>query len=371
MKKAMHFLFIAAFLLCLLLPVAKMEFGTEVKSEIDNEYLPELETESFQELANSLSVYVEKRIGYREEALTLYQQINDKLFSIMDHPTYMYGEEGHVFFKGEPFIRDFQHLNLDADYAEEFAQGLSGFQAYTHEKGADFLYFYIPNKETIYPEYYPKGVEVYGDVSRTDQILQALDEKGVAYYFAKDVMLEAKKTTLVNNVKYDAGHWNDNGAFACIQHLYTLLQQKHPQLEVLEKEEFNIRQVVMKTLQVSDFEINESVPEYSLKQTTAIDKTEEFRAQAVISYPDNYVAHYENPDCPDQPKLLIFGDSYLEGMDHFFTNHFSEYTYIHRYNVYNQEFFDYYVDLLEPDIVIFENPERSHPIDLFQDETLD
>ena len=64
------------------------------------------------------------------------------------------------------------------------------------------------------------------------------------------------------------------------------------------------------------------------------------------------------------PKLLVIGDSYLDGYDPFFLNHFSEYTYIHRYNIYNQDSFEYYVSQVNPDIVIFENPERSLIIDL-------
>jgi hypothetical protein len=100
------------------------------------------------------------------------------------------------------------------------------------------------------------------------------------------------------------------------------------------------------------------------------EQTEEFFADTVISFPSHNRCHYENAAIADKPKLLIIGDSYLAGYERFFINHFSEYTFIHRYNVYNQEFLEDYVDKVDPDIVIFENPERSHIIDLYQDKAL-
>lgn len=366
----MNVLFAVVFFICLILPGVTMELGKEVKSEIDNEYLPEIEISSLKEFPSSFSTYVDKRIGFRQEALSLYQKINDSVFSVMEHPAYMYGENGYVYHKDSKFIRNFQHLNLNEEYAEEFSDALLGFQTYAQDQGMDFLYFYIPDKETVYPEFYPKGINVYGDISRTDQILQALDEKGVNHYYAKDAMVEGKKTFQVNNVKFDSGHWNEHGAYVAIRQLYSILQERYPQLQLIEQGDYHIEYVLKKSLQTSHFEINEEVPVYSLKETNAKNRTKKFKKRILISYPNNHVCRYVNPDCKDQPKLLIFGDSYLAGMEHFFINNFSEYTYIHRYNVYNQEFFEYYVDQIKPDIVIFENPERSHTIDLYKSETV-
>ena len=59
-----------------------------------------------------------------------------------------------------------------------------------------------------------------------------------------------------------------------------------------------------------------------MKETAAINQTEVLREQAKTLIPENYVCHYVNPECMDQPKLLIFGDSYLAGYDRFFINHF-------------------------------------------------
>ncbi len=371
MRKVSNIIFSMVFFLLIALPLVTAEYGKNIESELDNEYLPEIENMTIDDANVQLTNYFDKRIGFRADALTLYQKLNDRLFGVMEHPTYMYGEEGHVFFKGDVYIKSYQHLDLDASGTKLFADALLNFQNYAESKGKDFLYFYIPDKETVYSEYYPKGINVYGDLSRSDQIINGLNENGVNYFFAKDVMLENKAIMDVNNVKYDAGHWNNNGAFVSIQALYEVLREKKPDIEPLKKDEFNIETRIMESLNVSKFIINEEFHYYSLKEPKAVNKTEEFFEDIIISYPNHNKCHYENPECADKPTLLIFGDSYLAGYERFFTNHFSEYTFIHRYNIYNQEYFEYYVEKIDPDIIIFENPERSHVINLFKDQKLE
>ena len=338
-----------------------MELGTNVRSGIDNEYLPE-----FQLNPADLSVYIDKRIGFREKALQLYQKVNDRCFNLMIHPLYVRGEDGHLFFKTKEYLSDYQHLNLNEAEVNNFVKALMGFQQYTQAQGKTFLYFLIPDKKTVYPEYFPETVNVNGEISRTDQVIAALEKYNVPYFYAKEAMVTEKQFRSVNNVLYDVGHWNDNGTFVSVQSLYAILQNHYPEIQLLERSEFSMGTRLKEYLEASSFEIYEMVPVYDLLENSAVNETDRFLETAKIAYPNNYVCHYTNPECRQMPKILIFGDSYLAGLERFFINHFSEYTYIHRYNVHNQECFEYYINLVNPDIVIFENPERSMIIDLNQ-----
>ena len=367
----MNLIFAICFSLCLALPLLTMDTEKNKVSEIDNEYLPELK--QFEDLGvqQTVETYLNKRIGFRVEALDIYQKINYHLFGLIEHPTYMNGQEEHVFFKSSACVKNYQHLNLNSAKAQEFAQTMRSFQDYVESCEKDFLYFLIPDKETVYPEFYPHTVNVYGDLSRSDELLGMMEDAGVHYLFAKDAMLEAKKTCLVNNVQYDAGHWNDHGAFYSLRGLYEYLQKNHPEIELLEQDEFMMESEYKTSLQVSHFEIEDEVPVYSLKNPTATNETKSFTQSIYLPFPDQRVLHYSNAGCADKPKLLIFGDSYLADNAFFFTEHFSEYTFIHRNNVLNQEFFEYYVDQVNPDIVIFENPERTLYYDLNQNVSLE
>jgi hypothetical protein len=108
------------------------------------------------------------------------------------------------------------------------------------------------------------------------------------------------------------------------------------------------------------------VPYYSLVESHAEDRSDWLRENLFFSFPHNYAYHYINSQQADMPKILFFSDSYLESNAKFFIENFSQTTLIHRYNCVNQKAFEYYVDFVDPDIIVFENPERSLPIDLYQ-----
>lgn len=368
MKKISNIIFSLVFILLLTLPFFFSNFEKNVKSEIDNEYLPELETKSVNDFVESAETYLDKRIGFRSELLELYQQMNDKLFSEMEHPIHMYGKDGHMFYKADLYINDYQHLNLDADWAKGFAEGIKSFQDYSESKDKTFIYMLLPDKKTIYGEYFPDGYNVLGEESRTDQVLSFLDENNVNYYWAKDRMLKGKESMLVNNKKYDITHWNENGTFIVLQELFEKLRESHPEIKPLDINDFEVTEEIMEKLANSDFVINEAVPLYTPKENNAVlDRS--WRETHKTIFPGeqiHYFSYHYNPQNEDKPRILVIHDSYLAEKEKFFTGSFGEVFFIHRYNIYNLELFEYYVDHIDPDIIVYENPERSWPIDLYK-----
>ncbi len=369
MKKIIDIIFILAFFSIIVLPLIFMDHTPDKVSEIDNKMLAKIETTDAKTFVTTAEAYVNDRIGFRMEALHCYQVINDKCFGLMEHPSYMYGKDGHVFYKAGIYVNDYQRLNrywVDV-WSKEFASGLAGFQEYAESKDKTFIYLLLPDKKTIYPEYFPSEYNIKPGPSRTEMVLTELDNFGVNYFWAKDTMLEAKETMLVNNKKYDAEHWNENGAFVVFSKLYEILRQTHPQIDPLDVDDFEVGEELMTSLPTSHFEIDELVPSYTLKESTAVNDTDWFIKNAVFpSQRGNYVTRFVNPEKADKPKILVIHDSYIMKKEKFFTENFSEATFLHRYNLLNQEVFEYYVDLLDPDIIIYENPERSWQIDLHQ-----
>ncbi|MBQ4602334.1 MAG: hypothetical protein IJB24_05670, partial [Clostridia bacterium] len=283
--------------------------------------------------------------------------------SEMEHPNHMYGKNGHMYYKWDNYIADWQHLNLNDEWAKSFAGGIKSFQNYSESKNKKFIYMLIPDKKTVYPEHFPDGYNVKGDISRTDQVLSYLDEYSVNYYWAKDTMLEGKKTMAVNNKKYDITHWNENGAFIVIKELYSRIGM--PTLDI---NDYEVTEKVEKYLPNSDFVINERVPLYTLKEQKAI-LDRGWMEKNGLKYPGDkisYFSYHYNPENADAPRLLVIHDSYLAEKEKFFCENVSELFFLHRYNIYNLEWFKYYVDLIDPDIIVYENPERSWEIDLYK-----
>ena len=260
MKNLTERCFCLFFLALLVIPFLFTNFKHNQTSEIDNSYLPELqwdESTSADQKISDIENYLNMRIGFREQFLNMYQVFNDRLFGLMEHPLYMYGEDGYVYFKFWSYIVDYQHLNLDQQYADDFAHAMRIFSDLSEERGADFYYLLIPDKKTIYPEYFPKGINQRGNVSRTDQILYSLGKADVNYLFLYDVLTEAKEHDQVFNVKFDAGHWNDTGAFYSMCELYRRLREDHPEIPMLTKEAYDTKMIHVDSLPVSHFAIDE------------------------------------------------------------------------------------------------------------------
>lgn len=361
MRKWIDRLYGILFVAVLLLPLVTMNFKKDQISEIDNAKLPELDLRADGLVAN-IEKYINARIGFRVESLDLYQRLNADLFGVMEHPMYMYGEDGHVFFRMDTYISDYQHINLDPQWARGFAQSMQRFSDTAHAHGAEFIYMLIPDKKTVYKDYFPKSIHVKGEESRTDQVLAALSETDVDWMYMEEVMLRGRENMPVCNVMYDAGHWNENGAFLCYQHLYTRIQKYFPEVRSLERSDFDVTSVVAEKLQASRFEIHEQVPRYTLRESTAVSDGRWLEEN--LFFPDGTLAHtrFINPSEPDMPKLLVFHDSYMVNHERFFTENFSEVTFIHRSNLLNFEVYEAYLERIAPDIVIYENPERVFPI---------
>ena len=365
MKNVWNTVFCILFVLLLALPFAFSNFKKDQVSELDNTYLPELDWSgdcSVRERISQLENYLDMRIGFRNQALDSYIWLNDRLFRLMAHPTYMYGKNGYVFFKTPNYLEDYQHLNLDQPWAEHFVGWMQTFSNMARDRGVDFYYLLIPDKKTVYSEYFPSGCNVLGDVSRTDQVLAELQKTDVNWFFPLELMLEAKKTQSMANPKYDAGHWNENGAFVVLQALIERMREQHPELPPLRLEEFEIGTEHMDTLPVSHFPIDEDVPVYSRKQSSAEEDKQWLKEHLTGAERGNYCTHYVDSSHPELPKLLVIHDSYLIEHEKFFEGHFSELTFLHRVNLTGPAVFERYLEDIQPDVVLYENPERSFEI---------
>ena len=84
-------------------------------------------------------------------------------------------------------------------------------QTYCEERNVPFIYWLNPAKITVYSNYLPDGYNFTGRFLR--DLLQRLDETGINYVNTTDVLIQKSESEQVFNGKYDAGHWNDLGAF--------------------------------------------------------------------------------------------------------------------------------------------------------------
>jgi len=360
MKKLLSIFTIIIFFAFICVPLVFFNFKKEQVSSIDNRALMEWsEVGKKSSFSSDMESYLTDRIGFRNTFLNSYLSIHESVFHVLSHPTYTYGKEEYVFFQMKPEILDEPYLNTFANYIEKI-------QNYCKERNTDFLYCINPPKTAVYHEYLPNGVD-YKNV-RFGYLKQLMDQKEISYIDNTQALIEAKKTTQVFNQKFDAGHWNDAGAFVGFQNIINTLQTNHPTIPSLTKDLFEITTIVQPYLPLSHFKINEEVPVYTLKNESAIRDTS-LDQYIKLDATQKDFTRYINKENKELPKLLVFRGSYFLEKEKFMKESFSEITCVHSYkNIAN---FEYYFNLFQPDIVLFESVDYATTNHYFPKEPLD
>ena len=161
------------------------------------------------------------------------------------------------------------------------------------------------------------------------------------------------------NKKYDAGHWNDLGAFYAVNNVISRMQQVFPTLKQNSMEDFDVQKELMTSLPVSEFPIEEEVPLFILKAEIE-DITDQYVEEINLHPNFQGYGYYKNKNNIDnkKPRVLVFQGSYMNGKGKKFAqNAFGEYIHIHDYqNIINM---DYYINIFKPDYIIFEVAEYT------------
>ncbi len=354
MNKISKIIFVLVAALLLGIPTLTTNLKKDQMSYFDNRSLQEFPSLSDKNFRRLVERYASDRIGLRNEMITAYQYYCDALFHKLVHPSYIYGKGEHIIAPWD--MVTFQHLDVSEEYLTTYTDYIKRLQNLCEQRDIGFLYALIPNKESIYPETFPDGYNVKEQPSRSDLILNLLDEKSVDYISPRELFYSLKSDNLLYNVKYDAGHWNDTGAFYAHQMIIDHIDQNYPGAGHLDLNEFDITEANPEYLAASYFRIDDTVPEYTLRQTDAVSGEEIFDQIAVTS-PNQYHYYYKNETAARNgaPKVMIFGDSYLKTADRFYLNHCSELVLLHAEFMPNAE---YYISVFQPDLVIYEAAER-------------
>lgn len=355
---------ICVFFMMLALPVVKFNFKENVVSNIDNRKLKEnplgknyVKTSEDEKISVDLEEYVQDRIGFRDNMIYAYTRLNDALFHEMVHPSYTYGKDGYVFFKIDP-NENYQY------YHEMYVKMLRKIQDYCEERKVPFLFVLDPAKISVLRDELPEGVNYNNDW--VTEFRNALDENHINYIDNTELMEEkTREGEVVFNKKYNAGHWNDLGAFYGVNHLLEVLKADDPQIHINTKDEFKIQNELRTSLMMSEFPIHETEPVFYTKCKLK-DDTKEYINELRMDEQYHHFMYIENPErkAEGAPKALVFQGSYMNEMGYkFLENSLGEYIAVHNYqNIFQ---LDYYFNIFKPECVIFETAEYTFQEEYF------
>ncbi len=348
MKKAVNISYLLLFLLILIIPLCLTNVESNVKSDFDNRVLIEMPEIGETRYEQKVTSFLQDRIGLRDQIVTGYQLLNNVMAGELTHPIYTYGQNGYMFFG--------MHNNINyGTYHKTFAEAVFKMQQYCESRGVNFYFLFDPEKISVYRRYLPQGVN-YSD-EWVDEFFEYMENMGIHCINNRDLLIELSYQEQVFNHQYDAGHWNDLGCFYGTNNLWKTINKDFPSVTEYTKDDFDISIKNGEFLAASKFPVNEEVPKFTLK-TKWTDKTKQYSG---IKLNNNYqfFQYYTNTSDNSKayPRMLVFHGSYYNRGPQFFVGRAQEYIGVHDYqNVLN---LDYYFNIFQPDLVIFEVAEYT------------
>jgi hypothetical protein len=359
--------FIVVFMTMLILPLIFVDLSSDRVSTQENRMLAEhpklTDLKHYQgQFIRDFDAWFKDSTGFREQFLTLYNVVgkNKWLNSILyldGQYVYLIGEKGHYFFgdvdgrlipkfQGKQFLSDEQLSGM--------ADKLEMVNTYLNNKGIPLVVMFCADKESVYPEYYPKSIKRGSEPIQLDIITNYIQENtGVDIFNIKQALIAEKKNYLLYH-KIDTmsftgafAHYNEIGAFFAYRELIKYINRHFSQITPYKPDDIEI---------IYD---EKEIPNVTLKSGFTYQEFDSsFFDEVDVYRPFTWENHaYKNLNS-NLPVILFLCDSYAsEGrIGKYFAQQFGKAIFIHFFNIRNIQ---KYIDQFKPDIVIIESAERQ------------
>lgn len=359
--KIFQITFAVVFMTLLIMPLAFVDLYGGKVSERENRVLTarppiSLAFEWPRGFIRQLDNWFSDNVGFREQMIGLYKMINQtETQGQYTNGQYIYliGEEGHHFFadvdgdmipkyQGKPILSGKQLSSL--------TNGLGSIKDYLDEKGIPLIVMFCVDKETIYPEFYPRTIRRGPEPIQLDIITEYIESHTDVNVFNIRARLLREKGNyfLYNKSIGDLTHYNQTGAFFAYQELMKHINEYFPDIRAISLEDITIT-----------YDENDMAAVLMKRERTFEELEQSFFDTVNVNRPFTWENRaFVNTDL-DFPTIFMLCDSYTGGgpfLANYIPEHFSQTILIHYQNM---EHFKEYIEAYNPDIVVFEAAERQ------------
>ena len=311
--------------------------------------------------------YFQDHFGLREWLIHRYQREVSKRFGMSGVPNVVEGRDGWLYFSGERSLDD---LKGDVRFSQEdeqlFWHKLAQKEAWFKKRGAAYIFWVAPNKQSIYPEYLPLHYQQDRKASRLDQLLAARPNKGGKAFLDVRSRFSQKKSKMRLYDKSDT-HWNYQGAYLAYQAIMERTHLLFPDFQVPDSFQFapmwgdyvgGDLALTMGRRQ----SIVEKRPILESRDFTSVRKELGPQLTDLLILPQLKPFYSEKKS--GQLRVLVLHDSFVNHLKPFMGESFAEVLYVWQYyDTATLEFFSSdnlaaLMDIYQPDLVIEETLER-------------
>lgn len=319
-------------------------------------------------IKSQLEAWFNDNLGFREKMIQVNTLAQYDLFNKLNKSDTLLGKDNWLYYVNDDIIKDYQRLNLlSNEELNQWGNLLENVDDYLKSKDIHFILKLNLDKKTIYPEYYPDTILQMDTISRTEQFEDYIKSNtDIDFFTPKEELLQAKKDHLVYSQNYDNGHWNKYGSIIGYKKLIEHVNKYYPNVQGLDFNDYHINTVQR------EIKINDSVSfiesDYEMIRKDQVEYQNTTNELLNLPLVINHVSFSSKQNNEDLPKVLFIGDSYTYGfLFNELAETFGDFTFVSSENIDKLQVL---VDLIEPDLVIFESVERSlsHSMELLGSE---
>lgn len=354
MPRVIDRLFIGVFLATLAAPLAANLAGRDGADEGEHRTLaafPRVDGSwsSIRDFAPGLDRWFQDHFGFRALLVRWYGTSRYFWLGISPSPLVIRGRDDWLFYEEDGALSDFANDPLmTAAEVESWREMVIRARNWCRARGIAYVLAIVPDKHVIYPEQFDPHVRRLGPVSRTDQLLAALADAGVAVD-VRPAMLAAKTHERLYHVTDT--HWNERGAYVAYRALIDAVRQQAP--------------AVPRALDRSAFEASSRIRD-GMDLAAIIGLTRALREEELRLLPRGGRAYrvvqpaggYATGDDPivvteipgsTLPRAIVFRDSFTSALAPFLSEHFRRAVY-----AWQHEFETNLIEREGADVVIHE-----------------
>ncbi len=162
--------------------------------------------------------YFSENFAFRQQLVNADGRLKSALTRTSADDDVIVGKDGWLYYSET--VSDFQRINtLESGEINAIANNLRIIDKYCESRGADFIFFAAPNKNTLYPENMPYNYIQADRKSNLENLTETLSADD--FYMDMKSQLEALNSSTALYHKTDT-HWNNFGAYAA----HTMLMNK-------------------------------------------------------------------------------------------------------------------------------------------------
>lgn len=294
-----------------------------------------------------------KNILYNQKIITI-PFVNKDIINKRESGIAFSGKDNWLWLINDNSILNYTNIErYNNEELNRIQYNIEGAQEFFSNKNIELYFFISPDKNQIYPEFYPNYINRKSNYSKTDQLFDYLkkSKNNINIIYPKEELLKYKNNH--DDLLYwkTDTHWNTYGAYVGYTKLANSIKDNYLDIDILENDELSLKY--------------EKYPLGDLSNNFSDSSKIYNEFYRVYNKQDNYTFQYIENEQKDMIitknnnkniDVLMFRDSFASSMIPYISETFNNCIYIWDFNIRNNiSKVEYY----KPDIVIIEIVERN------------